>query len=103
MDGLEPKRQPRPSYQRKYPLLDLENGLDPFFTDLLKNAFPICSWLRDTLMRPQSVNFDHGRTFLGFFEKHTVGQLKSFQFRIGLKAKSFPQDFRNDENDSVID
>jgi hypothetical protein len=101
VDDLEPKRQPGPSYRRKYSLL--ENGLDPFLAYLLKKVFPICSWLWDALMHPQSVNLAIEGRSSAFFIRTPSGSSSASSSEIRLKAKSLPQSLGNDDASGFID
>jgi hypothetical protein len=101
VDDLEPKRQPGPSYRRRYSLL--EHGLDPFLAYLLKKVFPICSCLWDALMHPQSVNLAIEGRSSAFFISTPSGSSSASSSESGLKPNRSLQSPENDDASGFID
>ena len=66
--------------------LCFQNRLDALLAHVLKKAFPLCSWLWDTLVHPQTIDIRHGGLLFDPLEKYTVGLLNGLQFRVRLKA-----------------
>ena len=83
-------------YRRKYPL-GLENGLNPFFTNIVQQTLPISARLSRSLMDPKSVYLDHRRLLRYRAQQNAARLVHRLKFNLGCKPQAFSQRFGEDD------
>lgn len=51
--------------------LKVNNGINSFLANIVDHTIPVRMWQGGALMNPETVDFDHRRTFVRYTQKET--------------------------------